>query len=164
MAVQSVVPCAHDPREVLRKLNHILFGQLGGQFATGAYLWVDMEIPRALYSAAGHPPLLCWRDSELKRIESNGPLFGFVADTDYPVCDVPLCTGDRLLLYTDGLIEPENRSGESFGERKLEQVLRNNRSRPPVDFLAQLLTQIASWQPASVTQQDDITLVVIDVI
>lgn len=74
VAVQSVVSCAHDPAEVLRILNRILSGQLRNQFVSAAFLWVDMEIAQALYSAAGHPALLCWREGKLQHIESNGLL------------------------------------------------------------------------------------------
>jgi phosphoserine phosphatase RsbU/P len=164
VAIQSVVPCAHDPREVLRGLNRILFRQLHDQLVSAAYLWLDTENRKALYSAAGHPPLLRWREGKLERIESNGLLFGVIPDPDYPVCDLAIHSGDRFLLYTDGVIEPENASGDSFGDRKLEQVVRNNQSRPPSELSDQLLSEICLWQPASLAQQDDITLIVIDVV
>jgi hypothetical protein len=69
----------------------------------------------------------------------------------------------RATAYTDGLIEPENASGDCFGDRKLEQVVRNNQSRLPSELSDQLLSEIRLWQPASLAQQDDITLIVIDV-
>jgi len=164
VAVQSVVSRADDPREVLRGLSHTLAGQLRGQFITAAYLWIDMECHRALYSAAGHPPLLHWRDGALEPIESNGLLFGIAQDTDYPVREMPLSSGDRFLLYTDGITEPENALGESFGDSKLEQVVRNNQSRPPSALSDQLLSEIRRWQSAATTQEDDMTLIVIDVV
>jgi sigma-B regulation protein RsbU (phosphoserine phosphatase) len=164
VAMQSVVPCAHDPREVLRGLNRILFRQLHGQLVTAAYLWLDTENRRALYSAAGHPPLLRWREGKLEAIESNGLLFGVIPDPDYPVCDLSIHSGDRFLLYTDGVIEPQNASGDFFGDWKLEQVVRNNQSRPSSELSDQLLFEIRLWQPASLAQQDDITLIVIDVL
>ncbi len=164
VAAQSVVPRADDPPEVLRGLNRILSGQLRGQFVSAAYLWLDTEIRQALYSAAGHPPLLRWRGGKLERIESNGLLFGVTPDYDYPVCDIRLDPGDRFLLYTDGVTEPENALGDSFGDGKLEQVVRNHQSRPPSELSDQLLSEIRHWQPASMTQQDDITLIVIDVV
>jgi sigma-B regulation protein RsbU (phosphoserine phosphatase) len=77
---------------------------------------------------------------------------------------MPLNSGDRFLLYTDGIVEPENAAGEPFGDRKLEQVVRNNHSRSPSELSEQLLSEIRHWQPASVTQQDDITLIIIDVV
>jgi len=164
VAMQSVVPCAHDPREVLRGLNRVLFKQLREQFVSAAYLWLDTGNRKASYSAAGHPPLLRWREGGLERIESNGLLFGIVPDPDYPVCDLPVLSGDRFLLYTDGVIEPENADGDSFGDRKLEEVVRNNQSRPPSELLDQLISEMRIWQPASLAQQDDITLIVIDVV
>ncbi len=164
VAMQTLVPCAHDPREVLRGLNRILFEQLHDQFVSAAYLWLDAENRKVLYSAAGHPPLLRWREGKLERIESNGLLFGIIPDPDYPVCDLPIHSGDRFLLYTDGLIEPENARGDFFGDRKLEEVVRNNQARSPSELSDQLLSAIRLWQPASLPQQDDITLVVIDVV
>ena len=163
VAIQSVIPCAHDPVAVLRGLNRVLFAQLRGQFVSVAYLWLDVETSRALYSAAGHPPLLRWRRDKLERIESNGLLFGVRQECDdYPVCAMPLVSGDRFLLYTDGVTEPENAQGDSFGDSRLEQVIRSGHRSSPYELSDQLLSAIRCWQPASITQQDDITLIVID--
>jgi phosphoserine phosphatase RsbU/P len=163
--VQSVIPCAHDPAAVLTAMNHLLSGLLRGQFVSMAYLWLDTEKRSAAYSAAGHPPLLLWRRNELKRIESNGLLFGVLKEyRDYPVQALEILPGDRFLLCTDGLTEPENAAGDAFGDFRLEQAIRANQSRPPHEFTAQLLAEISDWQPASSTQQDDITLLVIDVV
>jgi serine phosphatase RsbU (regulator of sigma subunit) len=68
----------------LRGLNRILSGQLRDQFVSAAYLWLDTENRKAPYSAAGHPPLLHWREGKLEGIESNGLLFGVTPDPDYP--------------------------------------------------------------------------------
>jgi sigma-B regulation protein RsbU (phosphoserine phosphatase) len=163
VAMQSLVYCAHKPGEVLGGLNRILSGQLRSQLVSAAYLWLDLEHGSALYSAAGHPPLIRWRQGRLERIESNGILIGVMPDVDYPVCEVLFDPGDRFLLYTDGIIEPENASGDSFGDREFEDTVRRNQSRSPSDLSEDLLTGVRRWQPASVTQQDDITLIVIDI-
>jgi sigma-B regulation protein RsbU (phosphoserine phosphatase) len=80
------------------------------------------------------------------------------------VCNLPIRPGDRFLLYTDGLIESENARGDSFGDWKLEEVVRKNQSRPPSEMSDQLLSEIRLWRPAGLGQQDDITLIVIDVV
>ena len=165
VAMQSVVTVADDPAQVLRGLNRILSTELRGQLTSAAYLWIDTESHGARYSAAGHPPLLLWRDTRgaLERIESNGLLFGVTHDSEYPVRYLAIESRDRFLMYTDGMVEAEDARGESFGDRQLEQVVRNNRSQPASELSRQLLSEVQSWQRSPMTQQDDITLILIDV-
>jgi phosphoserine phosphatase RsbU/P len=163
MAVQSIVPCVHSPGDVLQGLNRMLSGQAPDQFVTAAYLFIDSQNYTARYSAAGHPPLLLSRAGTLHRIESNGLVFGVTPRPEYPVIDIAIRPGDRLLLYTDGVIESENAKGEPFGGTKLEEVVLDCRMYAPSELTNKLLTEIRAWQPTSNSQQDDITLVVIDV-
>ena len=164
VATQSVASFASDPSEILHRLRGILSAQLQSQFVSAAYLWIDTETRIARYSAAGHPPLLCWCAAcgKLARVESNGQLFGVPFDGDYPVREIPFQPGDRFLLYTDGLSEPENASGESFGDHRIERILRDNPSRPAAELSLLLLDQVRAWPPASTAQQDDITFLLID--
>jgi len=166
VAAQTVTDWVDSPAEVLRRLGDILHDQLRGQFVSAAYLWIDTESGSARYSAAGHPPLLCWRrrDGALSRIESNGLLFGVSADCEYPVCEIPFVRGDRFLLYTDGVVEPENAAGEAFGDHRLEQVVRDCVALSASELSERLLAGVRAWQPASAPQQDDVTLIVIDVV
>ena len=164
VAVQSVAAHAADPAELLRHLRDILSADLRGQFVSAAYLWIDTEAGNALYSAAGHPPLLHWHaaNSSLERITSNGALLGLPFETEYPVRELPCSPGDRFLLYTDGISEPENEVGEAFGESKLEQIVHDNPSVSADELSRQVLTQLTSWQPTETPQQDDLTLIVIE--
>lgn len=166
VAAQSAALCADDPPEVLRVCNRVLRAQLRGQFVSAAYLWIDTEKRTALYSAAGHPPLLLWRNGcgELERIESNGLLFGILPAPDYPVRAISFSSGDRFLLYTDGLIEPENSAGEPFGEARLAGVVRDCSSRQADELSRALLEALPNWQPGSLEQQDDITLIILDIV
>jgi phosphoserine phosphatase RsbU/P len=164
VAMQSVIPQAHDPSEVLRGLNCVLCTQLRSQLVSAAYLWVDTKKRIARYSAAGHPPLLLWRGGKLERVESNGMLLGVFPDSGYPFFEMPIQSEDRFVLYTDGVIEPEDAGGNSFGDHRLEQVIRDNQSRLPAELLDQLVAEIRQWQPVTATQHDDITLIVVDVV
>ena len=163
VGMQSVISCSQDPSAVLRSLNRILSGQLRGQFVSAAYLWIDTAAHSILYSAAGHPPLLLWRDGRLERIESNGLLLGvFPERIDFPVASIPIYPGDRFLLYTDGISEPENVRGEPFGDNRLEDVIRRNQSATPSQLADRVISGIESWLP-SANPPDDQTLIVVDV-
>jgi serine phosphatase RsbU (regulator of sigma subunit) len=142
----------------------MLSAQARSQLVSAAYVWFDMENRTARYSAAGHPPLLRWKNAKLERIESNGFLFGMFQECDYPVFTMSVDAGERFLLYTDGVTEAENGRGEFFGDLRLEEVVRANQRRTPAELSDELLFEIGRWRPASVPQQDDITLVVIDVV
>jgi phosphoserine phosphatase RsbU/P len=166
VATQAVNGCASDPAQVLRSVGSILKDNIRGQLVSAAYLWMDMATRTATYSAAGHPPLIRWRKSDgtFTRIESNGLLFGINAASEYPVCSFPLLPGDRFLLSTDGVTEPENQAGEQFGDSRLEQMMRDHQSRSVSEFSERLPAEIQLWQPSNVAQQDDITLIVVDVL
>ena len=73
-------------------------------------------------------------------------------------------SGDRLLLYTDGLIEAENASGESFGEAALPALIHNNQNCGTEVFIDLLLREALNWsrRGPGKGQEDDITIVVID--
>lgn len=165
IATQSVVESAHDPGEVLRRLNRILGNQLQGQFVTAAYLYVDTVSRQARYSAAGHPPLLYWDSAAqmVKPVESNGLLIGFSAENEYPVRELTFGSGDRFLLYTDGLTEAEDADGEAFGDRRLNELLQSHEHGLGETLNASLLAELRSWQQEPATQQDDITWIIIDV-
>lgn len=164
VAAQSVNGNAADPSQVIRRLGNILSDHLRGQFVSAAYLCIDPETRVARYSAAGHPPLLHWRskESSLKRIESNGLLFGVLPDCEYPSCEIPLVSGDMFLLYTDGVTEPENAMGEAFGDNRLEQIVRESRSFEAVELSSRLVQGVRQWQ-ATPAALDDMTLVIIGV-
>jgi sigma-B regulation protein RsbU (phosphoserine phosphatase) len=80
------------------------------------------------------------------------------------VCSVPVESLDRFLLYTDGVTEPENAAGEAFGDRQLEHVVRDHRVQTASELSRQLLSELGTWRTHSVNQQDDITLIVVDVV
>jgi sigma-B regulation protein RsbU (phosphoserine phosphatase) len=166
VAMQAVIPSAHEPGEVLCLLNRVLSSQLRGQYVTAAYLWMDTEARKARYSAAGHPPLLHWHaaEGELESVESNGLLFGVLPEVEYPVRDFALGSEDRLLLYTDGVVEAQNVKGDFFGDAELGHLMVAQKARPAAELVTALLHELRQWLPTGASQQDDITLVVIDVL
>ena len=150
-------------RRALRTVWTALSEQLRDQFVTATYLWLDTENRKALYSAGtSAAPALAGRQVGAHpkqpptiRSETGVRLLSRFAMQIQP--------GDRFLLYTAGVTEPENAHGDSFGDVRLEQVVRDNQSRLPSELSINCSPSYATG-PTSIAQQDDITLIVIDVV
>ncbi len=163
VAFLSQLPHAADPARVLSGLNRILCGQLDGQFVTAAYLFLDLDTRTAVYSNAGHPPLLLWSSSQrqVREFQEGGLLLGFRPSAEYPVTELPLEPGDRLLLYTDGILEAPDRAGDFFGSDRLKESLAAHPRLSADRFAEALLDRLASWCSRRALD-DDVTLVVVD--
>ncbi|WP_187148961.1 PP2C family protein-serine/threonine phosphatase [Candidatus Korobacter versatilis] len=163
VAVQSVASSADHPGELLGALNRTLAAPLRGQLVSASYLWIDGKAQKARYSAAGHPPMLRWRNGRLEAVESNGLLFGVLPDVVYPEREIALTKGERLLIYTDGVTEPENLQGVEFGAGGLQALLAKNGMESGAEVATRVFAEVPLWQVEQ-RQQDDMTLVVVDVL
>jgi phosphoserine phosphatase RsbU/P len=157
---------ASDPVRVLAGLNQALCGKFKHHFVTAAYVFVDMEKKSMSYAGAGHPPLLLWRASTGKASEvlQNGLLLGLFPEAIFSSVDVPVDPGDKLLLYTDGILETESPSEQEFGVDLFKGFLESNHNLNSDAFADLLLDELSSWseQPKGIGQGDDITLLAID--
>ena len=83
---------------------------------------------------------------------------------DLSAIRLSLAKGDRLLIYTDGLIEATNPHGQEFGQAGLCDFINTHEELSAEQFAGRLLQEILAWPGTgnSRTQADDITIVVID--
>jgi phosphoserine phosphatase RsbU/P len=157
---------ANDPARVLAGLNRALCGKFEEHFVTAAYLFVDLEASVMRYSAAGHPPLLLASRSHdsVREIEENGLLLGMFPDATYSAIELQLRTGDRCLLYTDGIVEAMNSVREEFGKARLLQFLKAHGHLSADLFTRAFLDEVSRFSGHNVgrAQEDDITLLVLD--
>ena len=156
-----------EPAKVIAGLNSILCHEAHGQYATAVYVYFDEANRVARYSAAAHPPPLLWRRSTqtLHELNETGLLLGVRPDEKYLEGELTMLGGDRLLLYTDGLLEAENAAGQLFGDAVLTQFIEAHQDLEAELFVEQLLKKVLAWPRESGRpgQSDDITVVVIDV-
>ncbi|SCL30461.1 Signal transduction histidine kinase [Micromonospora nigra] len=96
-----------DPGESLTRLNRLVGSTEVRSFATVFCLWYSPRTGRLRYASAGHPSPLAIRGGDVAFLHDRalGPPVGALPDTVYPTVSGELAVGDRLLLYTDGLIE-----------------------------------------------------------
>jgi phosphoserine phosphatase RsbU/P len=157
---------ASDPGKVLSGLNQALCGKFQRNFVTAAYVFVDLEKNSMTYAGAGHPPLLHWRSSSGKasEVSENGLVLGQFPEETYSAVSLPLEPGDRCVLYTDGVLETSSPSEEEFGTGRFMQLMESKHSLGAEQFIDALLDELSRWSghPRGEGQQDDITVVVID--
>ncbi|MGK5521095.1 SpoIIE family protein phosphatase [Micromonospora sp. URMC 107] len=100
-----------DPGESLTRLNRLVGTAEGRSFATVFCLWFSPRTGRLRYASAGHPSPLLIRGDDVAFLHDRalGPPVGAIPDTTYRTVEGALAPGNRLLLYTDGLIEDRQR-------------------------------------------------------
>ena len=141
--VRALADQTSSPSKMLEGLNRCLCGRMHGGFATGILLRLEPD-GTVTFANAGHlPPFLNEREVWL---EGSLPL-GLVTSAAYGEVALQLHPGDHLSLYTDGLLEARNATGELYGFDRLHSLLAE---RPT----AQQATQAA----VEFGQDDDITV------
>jgi phosphoserine phosphatase RsbU/P len=147
---------ANNPAEILAGLNLMLGNGLGGQYVTAACAAIDTEARVITYSGAGHPPSLLLRrhTREIVHLAENGLFIGPFPKATYTNISVTFHVGDRLLLYTDGIVEASGPDGQEFGREALETFLLNGANQCPTEFIDSLFRKISTT-----AQQDDLTAV-----
>jgi phosphoserine phosphatase RsbU/P len=160
--------CGHDsePAIVIAGLNAILCAEARQQYATAVYLCLDTVNGVGRYSAAARPPPLLWRRGKqsLEVLGETRLLLGVRPKEAYADSEFSFEAGDRLLLYTDGLLEAENAAGESFGDAALATFIKERQEFGAEQFVDLLLKEVLEWSSDGTRagQEDDITIVILD--
>ena len=103
--------------------------------------------------------MLLLRDGNVSEIAENGLILAAFGFAQYDTKAQPLRAKDRLLLYTDGIIEAANGSGEFFGQERLEKLARDTASATAHQAADGIIQAVRAWAK---TQDDDLTLLVCD--
>jgi sigma-B regulation protein RsbU (phosphoserine phosphatase) len=159
MAAISQRAQAPHPAALLAGMNTALCGNTQGQYVTAAYVYLDAQARKLHYAAAGHPAMLLLRDGVVTEIVENGMLLAAVPGANYESKSVLLKSGDRLLLYTDGLVEARNAEGRLFGEESLAAALTTSARMTPFETADHLISAVQRW---ALSQDDDLTVLVCD--
>ncbi|MFC1530081.1 PP2C family protein-serine/threonine phosphatase [Gemmatimonadota bacterium] len=164
VAFESQEPEAQEPARVLTGMNKTFCGNLEGQFVTVGYLFLDMSGPAVTYAGAGHPPVLVQRGGtgEISEFGENGLLMAGFPEAEYINTQLDLHSGDRLVLFTDGLTEASDLRDEQFGSTRLREFMAANRSLGAARFADALIDHLVEYSGRD-SMEDDLTLIIVDI-
>jgi len=131
------------------------------RFVTLFYAELNPELGRLTFLNAGHnPPLIVHAGGTMEQLASGGLPLGIMADAEFREGRTQLLPGDVLVIYSDGVSEAVNPTGEEFGPTRLYEVVARNLDASASgirDRIESALTKFCQGTPAA----DDITLVIV---
>jgi len=133
------------------------------RYFTMIYGVIDVSTGHVTMSQAGHPaPIHLSKESgEATALGAGGMPVGLLTEARYTTIDSQLAVGDRLYLYSDGLIECENEHGEFYGSERLLKRIQEWRDLP-ITVLGELFnSEITRWNGAE-TFDDDVSMVFLE--
>jgi sigma-B regulation protein RsbU (phosphoserine phosphatase) len=155
----ALVPAA----EVAAQLNRrFLFSTATEQYFTMVYGILDLESLQFRYISAGHPALVYVpAGAPAAILEAPGFPIG-ITHTDYEEHTVCLKPGDRLYLYSDGIIEAKDAREQLFGKRGLADFLDQGRATPLEGTVTDLLGAVERWSGTD-RLDDDVSILAVEV-
>jgi ligand-binding sensor domain-containing protein len=121
---------------VLTSMNHTLVDRVGKQLLTAGYAYINLETGKLFHASAGHWPLLLWNkeSQSLQKLKPDGIIMSWLPEIDYVSAECDLEPGDRILLYTDAIIETRNSRGELFGEDRFHRLIQEKQALSAGEF------------------------------
>lgn len=163
-AIRAWAHTTTSPKELLAKVNPIIARDiLPGLFVTVYYFVLDMPNRKITASCAGHNPAILWKCKEraCSFTKKGGMPLGIMAGKAFETTlreeVIPMEQGDRIILYTDGMVETMDPSGEEFTEERFCAEV-NKCAMQRSDVCVKHLVQAVVTHQSTAPQHDDLTL------
>lgn len=150
------------PVHVVKRLDREYPMERFDKYFTLVYMLIDTKRGLVTYSNAGHPPpLLIRTDGTVKALEKGGPMIGLNGALPFEEEEVPFGPGDRIILYTDGVIEYEKGDLEFYGEERFHKAIKRSGGLS-IDSLSEAIMEDLMAFGGGAPPRDDITLLTIE--
>ncbi len=154
-----------EPSRLLRRLHDFVHDRIPqeGFFFTMAAARFSQCGRRMTFAAACQPPAILLSKGTLRLLDSQNGILGYLSETapSGSVAELDLAPGDRLVLYTDGLIEVFNKSEDMLGVEGLQELVRQSATRALPEMKQAILDGAAAWSRGALA--DDVSLVIVEV-
>ena len=135
-----------------------------GMFVALLYAIFDSKDKTLTLCSAGQtqPVHVSAKTGETILVETKGDTFplGILNDSEYEDTQLALETGDKVILYTDGIVEAMNEQEEIYGFDRLLDVVKNSQTKTAESLLEEIKDQVNEFAGAA-AQHDDITIIVV---
>jgi len=156
--LRSLAPQKLSPPELLTRLNQILLERkIEAHFVTLTYGVWEPKVKTLRLANAGMPLPLLVRQGQCRSVRAEGVPLGLLEHVLYQETVLTLESGDLLGMFSDGLVEAANLKHEEFGTRRIENLLRQNASRPPGEIVDLVFEEISRFEEGQ-SRRDDQTL------
>ncbi len=151
---------SETPSSVVARVNRALYSRgIESRFVTLVFGVLEPN-GRLHYCNAGHnPPFVLGRDS-VRRLETGGPVVGLLPHAPYGQETVQLESGDRVVLFSDGVSEALSQAGEEFGDDRLLAAVQAAGDLSAAELVEHLGTAVREFTRGA-AQSDDITAMVV---
>ena len=153
------------PDTLLRHVHDFVHDRIAtdGFYFTMAAMRFSRCGHRATFAAAGHPPAMLVSSGGVRLLESQNGILGCLAETapTESVDEIELKSGDRLILYTDGLVEVFNHEEEMLGVEGFSQLVLDSAKHKLPEMRQAILDGVAAWSHGPLV--DDVSLVIVEV-
>jgi len=166
--VDALFQYAVEPVDVIRELNSLVHKEFLplGMFITCFVALIDISTATITYSGAGHPPgiLQCCSAHNILEMRSQNIILGAVEDCviEDGQDTVPLHEGDRVIFYTDGIIEANDGADHMLGLVGLKEIIEQHYESHPSELADEILT--AATKAYGATETDDMSLILLDIL
>ncbi|MCX7882676.1 MAG: SpoIIE family protein phosphatase [Brevinematales bacterium] len=159
---------AHEekrPGEMLAELNRELLRLVGDldHYLTAYYGILNVETGEFVFANGGHHPVLCLLSSQkrIEKLDAKGFLLGMMEDVVFETEREKLEVGDKLVFFTDGIVEAHNRAKEQYGYERFQECLLQFMSLSPKELVGKVWEDIQNFCEGE-PQSDDMTLFIVE--
>ncbi len=150
-----------SPGDVLGRVNDALATDIPpNMFVTCFYAVLDPNIGHLVYANAGHDLPYLHRNGDTEELRARGMPLGLMSSMGYEEMELVLEAGDRVLFYSDGLVEAHDTQREMFGFPRLRTLIAEHAEERSLGDL--LLEELYSFVGEGWEQEDDITLLTLE--
>jgi len=156
---------AESPAELMKGIERTMTGRMGDQFFTATYTFIDTGKKILRHANAGHFSTLYLgkNAAEITALRPSGRAIGPFLNESFEMDELSIGTGDRVVFYTDGVIECRDPDGNVFGEKRFAGMLIDLRDRRPADVKDEVLAALYRWIAPETRLDDDCTLIIVDI-